>query len=99
MENYLAFLNSNSDFTSLKDLELEKKYKVTNFEIVETKYGPKLLVTLDNILKVILPDRFTKKFTVNQIEEMNSNPVKFTLIYIGMEKKCNGYSRHLVTFE
>lgn len=99
MENYKTLLNSNTYFISLKNLELGKKYKVTNFEIVITKYGQKLLVILDNNLKVILPDHFSKKFTVNDIEEMNSNPVKFTLIYKGLEKLSNGYSKHLVIFE
>jgi hypothetical protein len=61
-------------------------------------YGPKLLVILDTNLRVILPDHFANKFTEIDVEEMNSNPIKFTLIYKGLEKLSNGYSKHLVIF-
>jgi hypothetical protein len=63
MKNYKALLNSNTNNTPLRDLELEKKYTVTRFEIVKTLYDPKLRVTLNSNLRVILPDHFANKFT------------------------------------
>jgi hypothetical protein len=72
---------------------------VTNLEIIKTKYGPKLQATLDSNLRVILPDHFAKKFTENDLKIINSDPVKFNLIYKGLEKLSNGYTKHFVSFE
>jgi hypothetical protein len=91
MENYISILNSNTKNIPLRDLELEKKYTVTSFEIAKTMYGPKLWVTLDSNLRIILPDHFANKFTEKDLKEMNSIPVKYTLIYKDLEELSNGY--------
>jgi hypothetical protein len=96
LQNTIKFKPKN---IPLRDLELEKKYTVTRFEIIKTMYGPRVLVILDSKLRVILPDYFAKKITEKDTEKMNSNPVKFTLIYKGLETFSNGYKKHFVSFE
>jgi len=103
MENLKALLNScNSQYDFVKCYELEqgKKYEVSVFKYVNTKYGKKVVVILDNKLQVFLPDRFLEKFTKEKIELYNQkSKTKFNLIYSGEKKLNNGKTMHLIDFE
>lgn len=103
MENLKTLLNScNSqyDFVRLSDLEQGKEYEVSLFKYVDTKYGKKIVVILDNKLNVILPDRFLDVFTKENIELYNTkSKTKFNLIYKGEKKLNKGKTMHLIDFE
>lgn len=103
MENLKALLNNCNlqyDFVKCYELEQGKKYEVSVFKYVKTKYGKKVVVILDNKLQVFLPDRFLKEFTKEKIELYNQkSKTKYNLIYNGEKKLNNGKTMHLIDFE
>ena len=102
MEKLKALLNNcntQHEFVKLCDLEQEKKYEVTCFENINTKFGKKISVILDSKYKVILPDRFSTVFTKEIISTYNQkSKTKFNLIYNGLKNLKNGKTMHLIDF-
>ncbi|KAF0749761.1 Uncharacterized protein FWK35_00019956 [Aphis craccivora] len=41
-----------------KDLKVDEKYKANNFEIINTKFGSRVSVILNNKYKLLLPDKY-----------------------------------------
>jgi len=100
LKELLNKCNSQYDFIKVCELEHEKKYEVTCFENINTKFGKKISVVLDNKYKIILPDRFLNEFTKEKISTYNQNSkTKINLIYNGLKKLKNGKSMHLIDFE
>ena len=58
------------EFKSLKDLKLNKKYKIEKMEKVKDKYGPTIIVDLEEY-KVHLPKRFVDNLDDKKIKEIN----------------------------
>lgn len=51
-----TILKNTIKFKKLNEREVSKKYKTTNFQLIDTKYEKQLSVTLDNDFKILLPD-------------------------------------------
>lgn len=43
---------------NIKELEINKEYKATDFKFIDTKYGKSIIVTLNNEFKMFLPKRY-----------------------------------------
>lgn len=97
LENFKTLLNkcndSNHKFVKLCNLEEGKKYEVTGFENINTRYGKKVTVILNDEYKIILPDDY--------INICNENMTKYNLSSNRLNLTYNGlkYSRHLINFE
>ena len=58
------------EYKSLKDLELNKKFKIEKFERIKDKYGWTIIVELEKF-KSHLPNRFVTVMDDKIIKEMN----------------------------
>lgn len=95
MDNLLTRLNivgNSIEHKLLRDLETNKPFKTSNWEFINTKFGVKLIVVLDNKFKVVLPDRFNN-FNVTELNKSN-----LMMTYKGLKKMGNGNSLHLIDF-
>ena len=75
-------------FRSLSELELNKFYFISDAERVTTKYGPTIVVYIDNY-KVFLPKRFAK------ITDEAFDNIKLSYMKVYREE---GYNYPLITF-
>ncbi len=75
-----------TEFVNLRDLEVGKSYSASDFKTLKTKYGNKVIVTLDDKLKIFLPQRYYNKF--GNDEELQNLNCKLT--YNGPVKMKNG---------
>lgn len=102
MENFKDALNKiNNGYTFIKCnyLEQGKPYKVNKFIKIDTKFGKRLSVVLNDEYMLNLPDRYTNEFTENEITCYNTNSeTKFNLIYNGETFLKNGKTRHDFNF-
>lgn len=75
---------------SLSDLEKEHKYAVTNLKQVSTRFGHKVVATLDEAFDVFLSERVSKAMESNHVlfEEMSAKAQKYELyiVYHGDNK-------------
>ena len=69
---------------ALADLETDKNYMVTAIKQVSTRFGLKVVVSIDEEFQVFLPDRASKAL------EKNNN------LFSEMAQKANQYSLFLV---
>ena len=76
-----------------------QKYKVGNFCINNSQYGPQICVDVDNTYHLNLPKRFLKDFSVEECKTINEQPDKITMIYKGPKKLNNGKTFYLIEFE
>lgn len=84
-------------FIKLSDLEIGREYLTSHYEIINTKYGNKLAVTLDMKFKIFLPDKYLHIFSDgNEIENANSN--NFKIVYNGKKTLSNSYVFHDISF-
>ena len=103
MENFKATLNkinNEHNFIKCSDLEQGKPYVVKCFKKIDTMFGKRLSVVLNDDDLLTLPDRYTNEFTEEQITMYNdkNSKIKFNLIY--NEKKLkNGKKMHVIKFE
>lgn len=99
--NFFPFCTDNMDFTHInnvgktpqflptvhvKEIEKNKSFKVTRLARVTTKWGPKILVDLDDVKTIYLPVR---AFTYFQ-----ENPEEFTQM-VNLVKERKVYIRFL----
>jgi len=83
----------------LSELETNKRYVVTAFEVININGQDKVSVLLDGKYKLILPDRFFKTISKN-IYEMNDKEWSTVYIYYRFKKIFdNGDSYHRIEFE
>lgn len=103
MENFkdiLNKINNGHTFIKFNDLEQGKPYKVNSFEKINTKFGKKLSVVLNDEFILSLPERYTNAFTEKQITLYNTSSDKnLNLIYNGEKKLNKGKTMHLIDFE
>jgi len=82
MENFKELLNkcnTQYEFVKLCDLEQEKKYDVTMFNIEENETRS---VILDNKYILVLPDIYIDAILIESIFFYNTNPqIKYKLFY------------------
>lgn len=71
----------NKPFVSFEGLA-EGDYFISSFELVQTKFGKKVGVDIGNKM-LLLPERFTKVFTEDNIEELNRG--EHIMIYKGKD--------------
>lgn len=85
-------------YKKLAELEVDKEYKIKNFKIIETQYGSKLSVLIDDY-RVILPNRYNKKFTQKELDKINNDKnSKHYMTYCGLKSIANSKSMHELTF-
>ena len=78
------------EYKSLKDLELNKKFKIIKLEKMKDKYGYTIIAELEEF-KVHLPSRFLNVFDDKKIKEFNKLEnihLVVTEIKIIKEKEC-----------
>lgn len=81
----------------LSQLEPYQPYKVVSIKAVNTCFGRRVVVSLENIEgHVYLPERF-KALTEEEIESLRSIP-KLNLVYKGKKILANGRSANDVEF-
>ena len=82
-------------FTKLYELTLDESYIITGAEIIGTKYGLKLLVTLNDTYNVILPDRYLKALEKEDASVM----IGLKLIYKGKDPFKENETVHVLEFK
>jgi hypothetical protein len=72
---------------SVAKLQTDRPYPVTFVERIGTRYGPAILMNLQDtpggIVKVFLPRLYYSSVTDSDIDEFNSRKVSLRLIYQG----------------
>lgn len=96
MESILNKLSSSFQTKKINELEIDQKYKCSNFKIIKTKYGNQITVMLDNDYYVFLPNRFTKILKQEDLDIMNKNEV--SLLYLGSKHYDNGNTSNEISF-
>jgi len=103
MENFKDNLNKmNNGYTFIKfnDLEQGKPYKVNKFIMIDTKFGKRISVVLNDEYMLNLPERYTNEFTENKITWYNtSSKTRLNLIYNCEKILKNGKTRHDFDFK
>lgn len=103
MENFKDGLNKiNNGYTFIKfnDLEQGKPYKVNRFIKIDTKFGKRLAVVLNDEYMLNLPDRYTNELTENKITLYNTSlDTRLNLIYNCEKNLKNGKTWHDINFE
>lgn len=71
--------------TTLKtdDLEMNKIYKVTRIRTIETMYGVKVVIDMDQKFSYFLPERFASVFASNLFKSVNIVPDNLGFVYRG----------------
>ena len=59
-----------NEFKSLKDLEIQKWFKIVNLTRTKDKFGPTIICELEDC-KIHLPNRFIGKLDDKKIKELN----------------------------
>jgi len=89
----------NYKYIKLSELEINKKYEVTAFEIINTNKNEKISAILDNNYKLFLPNRYLRIIS-NNLYEMNDFQSNTFYIYYRYEKIFdNGDTYHHLEFE
>lgn len=84
------------EYIKLSDLSVDEKYKANDFEIINTKFGNRVSVILNNKYKLILPDKYLDIIS-QYLYEMND--FEIFIIYKGKKNLNNGQTVHLMEFE
>lgn len=84
------------EYIKLSDLKIDEKYKANSFEIINTKFGNKVSVILNNKFKLLLPNKYLDIIS-QHLYLMNETEI--FIIYKGKTNLDNGKSVHLIEFE
>lgn len=77
-----------------------ENYDVTSFKCMQTKYGQKLAIILNNEFKLIVPNNFQNKIIMRYLKKYQiENNVKLILLHNGLDNLPNGFKTHSITFE
>jgi len=68
-------------FRKLKELNMDEVYPVVNINIMNSQFGPQVVVESDTF-KVSLPNRFLNLFTEEKIDYLKNFNLKFK--YVGL---------------
>jgi hypothetical protein len=86
---------TSSDYFKIGSLKLDRKYPIIHAERIFTESGPAVLLSIKelpyNILKVLMPKRYSAVISGENVESINSQKVSLNLIYKGMceKSKCH----------
>nr|WP_084986640.1 hypothetical protein [Vibrio cholerae]ORP61685.1 hypothetical protein B7954_05225 [Vibrio cholerae] len=83
------------EYKALKSLNLNTKYKIERFEKMKDKYGPTIIVELENC-KVHLPKRFISIIDDKTVKELNKKDLNLIITDI---KTFDDKETVLVKFE
>lgn len=84
-------------FETLTKLELNTEYRVDQFRFIDTTYGRRIAVDLENLVWTILPKRLSDLVgSQNELDALNRK--KYSMIYKGREN-TNRLPRILVEFK
>jgi hypothetical protein len=76
-------------------MELDRKYAIIHDERIVMKYGPTVLLSIEespyNKMKVFMQKHYNSVFSDEDIESINSQKVSLNLIYKGMCEKSKSY--------
>jgi hypothetical protein len=81
---------------SIGDLDKGLKYPILLAARVTTKYGLSIVLTLRDddkatAVKVFLPRRYYSMFSDTDIEDINSQKVRYYLVYRGQSEKTKAF--------
>jgi hypothetical protein len=81
-------------------MEVDRKYPIVGAELVYTRYGETVLLSLRDpqalLIKTFLPKRYATLFTEADIKSINTEEVKLYLIYKG---RCIKSNSHMLDIE
>jgi hypothetical protein len=79
----------------ISTMEVDRKYQITHAKRMVTKYGPTVLIGINdseyNIVKVFMPKRYGSIFTDDDMNSMNSQKAALRLIYKVLCEKTKSY--------
>jgi hypothetical protein len=81
---------------SINSLDVGLKYSILLAARVTTKFGPSIVLTLrddevSTAVKVFLPGRYYSLFSESDIEDINSQKVRYYLVYRGQSEKTKAF--------
>jgi hypothetical protein len=83
-------------YIQFSDLNINEKNKITSFKKINTKYGKRISILLNNIHILLLPYRYVNTISKQDIDQYNG---EMYIIYKGKKLLDNGKSIHLIEFE
>uniref|UniRef100_A0A8D8W972 Uncharacterized protein n=1 Tax=Cacopsylla melanoneura TaxID=428564 RepID=A0A8D8W972_9HEMI len=97
-DNMNSIEGGQPSYKKLQDLELDKEYKIKDFKIIETQYGSKLSVLIDDY-RILLPNRYAKKYTQKELDKINNDKnAKHYITYSGQKSIGNSKTMHDISF-
>ena len=76
-------------------MEINRKYPIVAAERVDTKYGPRVLLSVKdephNIVKVYLTRRYSARMSEEDINSINAQKVLLHLVYKGVCDKTQSF--------
>ena len=90
MAQLFGRLNNLFETKKLSELEIGKKYKANNFQLIDTQYGKKISILLHDKFKIFLPDRYTKSIEKSDLKTRNEKSVPVNITYNGLDEIKNG---------
>jgi hypothetical protein len=88
--------SSSTNAVSINSLDVGLKYPILLAARVTTKFGPSIVLTLrddevSTVVKVFLPGRYYSLFSESDIEDINSQKVRYYLVYRGQNEKTKAF--------
>jgi len=92
----------NLEFYKINELEPTKLYQVQELDYKNGQWGESLVATVEDdeigTVKVILPQRFTSRFSRLDCEKFNKAKETLYMVYNGEKELPNGKRMYLVNF-
>ena len=89
-------LNASHEYIKLANLELNTEYDITGGQLIESLYGNRVQLILNNKYKLWLPERYVKLLTNEDIQTLVTNKLK--LVYNGKKDLHNSKVKHDIIF-
>lgn len=97
LQNIFTRVNK-SKYHKVSDLESNRKYCVHFLERVRTVHRARIVVTVDDDFKFILPASWADKLTDDDLSHMNARYSWFYIVYRGLIQLPNGMNKHDIEF-
>ena len=96
-ETILQLLNEKSylPIKKLVELNIGEAYTITNIYKINSKYGERLIVSLNKSFQVYLPAKYATR--IKDVDFFRENNVN--MIYYGLKDSDNGFKYHDILFE
>jgi len=87
------------DVIQVSEMEVGRRYQISNARRIDTKYGSSVLITIDGFgdhpVNVFLPKRYSSIFTDDDICRIHSKRTVLHIIYNGTDERTKAYKMSL----